>query len=195
MRCILIGFAFCLTLMVRAAYSADLEPIRVKADGTGFETTVTHRSFAPWGFNDDHDRQGRLIEDYWNEEWASVEEDFREMHQLGANVVRIHLQFGRFMESETIPQEKSLWKLKQLVALAERHQLYLDLTGLGCYHKADVPAWYDALTEVQRWSAQANFWTAVAQTVGHSPAIFCYDLMNEPVVPGMAGDVPVAREG
>ena len=28
-----------------------------------------------------------------------------------------------------------------------RHGLYLDLTGLGCYHKKDVPAWYDKLAE------------------------------------------------
>lgn len=164
--------------------AADLEPIRVKADGSGFETAVTHQSFVPYGFNYDHDRDGRLIEDYWDAEWTSVEEDFAEMHQLGANVVRVHLQFGKFMQSETVPNAQALTKLAEVVALAERTPLYLDLTGLGCYHKADVPAWYDALSEEQRWAAQASFWTAIAQTCGKSPAVFCYDLMNEPVSPG-----------
>jgi hypothetical protein len=31
---------------------------------------------------------------------------------------------------------------------------------------------------------QARFWEAVAGRCAASPAVFCYDLMNEPVVPG-----------
>ena len=31
---------------------------------------------------------------------------------------------------------------------------------------------------------QAAFWEAVAETCKDSPAIFCYDLMNEPILPG-----------
>ena len=181
---IVLCMLLCFSAACSSAEPADLEPIRVNADGSGFETAVTHRPFSPLGFNYDHDRDGRLIEDYWDTEWKSVEQDFAEMHQLGANVVRVHLQFGRFMETETTPNQKALAKLADLIALAEKTELYLDLTGLGCYHKADVPAWYDALGEEQRWAAQSNFWTAIAKTVGESPAVFCYDLMNEPVSPG-----------
>jgi hypothetical protein len=68
--------------------------------------------------------------------------------------------------------------------LAEKTGLYLDLTGLGCYHKKDVPPWYDLLSESERWKVQARFWEAVAARCAPSPAVFCYDLMNEPVVPG-----------
>ena len=164
--------------------ATDLELIRVNPDGSGFDTAATHQPFSPLGFNYDHDRDGRLIEDYWDAEWSTIEEDFAEMKQLGANVVRIHLQFGRFMENESVPHAPALGKLRELIALAEKTELYLDLTGLACYHKADVPAWYDALSEDQRWDAQANFWTAVAGAVRESPAVFCYDLMNEPVSPG-----------
>src|SRR5262249_2202387 len=77
-----------------------------------------------------------------------------------------------------------LKQLGKLVKLAEKTRLYLDLTGLGCYHKKDVPVWYDELSEADRWAAQANFWKAVAGRCKDCPAIFCYDLMNEPVVPG-----------
>ncbi len=157
--------------------------IRVTADHKGF-VLDNDQSFVPWGFNYDHDETGRLIEDYWNDEWPKVEEDFAEMKELGANVVRIHLQFGKFMESADKPDDAALKKLTDLVKLAEKTGLYLDLTGLGCYHKADVPAWYDELDEAGRWDAQAAFWEAVAKTCAGSPAVFCYDLMNEPVVPG-----------
>jgi len=140
--------------------------------------------FTPWGFNYDRDEDGRLIEDYWDSGWSKVEEDFREMKQLGANVVRVHLQLGKFMRSREQPNRQALNQLTRLVGLAERLGLYLNVTGLGCYHKKDVPGWYDALGEDQRWDVQARFWEAVADRCARSPAVFCYDLMNEPVVPG-----------
>ncbi len=161
-----------------------LERIRISDDGPFFELAESGRLFQPRGFNYDHDMAGRLIEDYWTEEWGTVEQDFREMRELGANVVRIHLQFGAFMDSPERPNRESLGRLSKLLALAESTGLYLDLTGLGCYHKSDVPQWYDRLSDEQRWKAQAVFWRAVASCCSNSPAVFCYDLMNEPVVPG-----------
>jgi glutamate racemase len=136
------------------------------------------------GFNYDHDADGRLLEDYWHAEWDRVENDFRDMQSLGANVVRIHLQFGKFMKSATEANAEELKQLQRLLMLAEETKLYLDLTGLGCYHKKDVPAWYDALEEQARWNAQQVFWEAIATVCSESSAVFCYDLMNEPVIGG-----------
>ena len=164
--------------------AADLELVRVADDGKGFVLTNSGRPFVPWGFNYDHEGDGQLLEDYWDDKWPTVESAFREMKKLGANVVRIHLQFGTFMESPTEPRQHSLAQLARLVKLAEQTGLYIDLTGLGCYHKQDVPPWYDKQSEQDRWESQAVFWVAVAKTCSKSPAIFCYDLMNEPVVPG-----------
>jgi hypothetical protein len=47
-----------------------------------------------------------------------------------------------------------------------------------------VPKWYDALSEPDRWAVQARFWEAVAQRGAGHEAVFCYDLMNEPIVSG-----------
>jgi len=168
----------------QVAPGADMEWVRVADDGRSFVLAESGRPFVPWGFNYDHDGDGRLIEDYWEKEWARVEEDFREMKGLGANVVRIHLQFGKFMDAPDRPNRAALERLGRLIALAQRLGLYLDLTGLGCYHKQDVPPWYDGLSEKDRWDAQARFWEAVAGVCKDSPAVFFYDLMNEPVVPG-----------
>tara|TARA_R110002095_G_scaffold138534_1_gene120211 strand:+ start:154542 stop:155603 length:1062 start_codon:yes stop_codon:yes gene_type:complete len=162
--------------------AAELDWIQVSKDGKSFVTAKAQQPFVPWGFNYDHDREGQLLEDYWNTDWKTIEQDFAEMKQLGANVVRIHLQFGKFMSTPDQPRAAALKKLGDLLKLAERSGLYLDLTGLGCYHKQDVPPWYDQLSDAQRWQAQANFWSAVAKQCANSPAIFCYDLMNEPVV-------------
>ena len=169
---------------------ASPSPVRVSPDGKKFVLLASGQAFVPWGFNYDHDETGQLLEDYWQTEWTRVEEDFHEMKQLGANVVRIHLQFGRFMISESESNTNAVSHFVRLLGLAERTGLYLDVTGLGCYHKQDVPAWYDALDETRRWAAQARFWRAIARAGSGSPAIFCYDLMNEPVAPSSNGVGP-----
>lgn len=178
--------ALILTIALSSAAAAPpvLEPIVVDQTGRGFIHQNSQRPFRPWGFNYDHDVEGRLLEDYWHDDWPKVQRHFQAMRELGANVVRIHLQFGRFCPQPETVSERELDRLVQLLKLAEREGLYLDLTGLGCYHKADVPAWYDALDEPARWHAQARFWRAIAGRCAQSAAVFCYDLMNEPVVAG-----------
>jgi len=164
--------------------TSQMERVHVSDDGRAFILADSGSHFFPWGFNYDHDENGRLLEDYWWSEWPKVREDFGEMSRLGANVVRIHLQLGKFMQGPAEPNQAAIEMLGRLLRLAEQTRLYIDLTGLACYHKADVPAWYDALPEQARWDVQACFWEAVAACCAESPAVFCYDLMNEPILPG-----------
>ena len=163
---------------------AGLELICLSEDGRHFVGAESGERFFVWGFNYDHDDSGRLIEDYWHHEWPTVTEDFKEMKSLGANVVRIHLQVAKFMKTANEPNKAALKQLAALVKLAQETGLYLDITGLSCYHKPDVPKWYDALDEAGRWEVQALFWEVIAKNCAGCPAVFCYDLMNEPILPG-----------
>jgi hypothetical protein len=158
--------------------------IVVSDDKKSFALEPSGEPFVPWGFNYDHDAKGRLLEDYWEAEWPKVERDFQAMKTLGANVIRIHLQVGKFLDAPDKINRLAFEQLEKLLTTAEDLGLYLDLTGLGCYHKAVVPAWYDKLDEHDRWEVQAHFWRAVVARCADSPAVFCFDLMNEPVVPG-----------
>jgi hypothetical protein len=176
--------ALAASMLSACAAPPVLERVEVDASGRGFVLAGSGEPFTPWGFNYDHDDASRLLEDYWESEWPTIEADFREMKDLGANVVRIHLQVGKFLDGPDRPNERALARLRRLLALAGEVGLRLDLTGLGCYRKSDVPAWYDALTEEGRWEAQARFWEAIAAVCAPSPAVFSYDIMNEPVVPG-----------
>jgi hypothetical protein len=162
--------------------ASEMELVRIDQDKKHFEFKDSNAPFTPWGFNYDHDSSGRLLETYWIEEWDSVIGDFQEMKALGANTVRIHLQVGSFMNSESELNQSSLKQLVQLLTLARRVGLYLDITGLGCYDKKAVPSWYNELSEKARWDVQSRFWEAIARVCTASPAVFCYDLMNEPVV-------------
>jgi hypothetical protein len=194
------GFISVLLMSLVSSLSAEgrgpLEPIRTSVDGKRFVRGVTKEDFKIWGVNYDHDSRGWLLDEYWEDDWETVVEDFREIKELGANCVRIHLQLGLFMETPDEPNSGALARLARLVELAEENQLYLDVTGLACYHKKNIPVWYDSLSEEKRWATQAVFWEAVAKVCSRSPAIFCYDLMNEPILAGkevaadwLAGDL------
>jgi len=162
------------------ADATTMERIAVAPDERGFVCVPSGHPFHPWGNN--YGNKGRLIEDYWGSDWPTVERDFREMKRMGANTVRVHLQFGKFMVDPNKLNADSLARLGRLLKLAEETGLYLDLTGLGCYRASDVPVWYDRLSEAERWRAQARFWAGVAAQCADSPAVFCYDLINEPVI-------------
>jgi hypothetical protein len=134
MRALCIGLAvwsILLSLVVSStAAEKETKPttiswVRVAQDNRSFVLHPSDQPFAPWGFNYDHDEKGRLLEDYWDKEWPKVEADFQEMKQLGANVVRVHLQFGKFMTGPEKPNEANLERLGHLVALAEQLGLYL----------------------------------------------------------------------
>ena len=169
---------------VPAGPGGALERIGVSDDGTHFVGEKSGKAFLAWGFNYTHNRAGKLIEDFWADDWATLAGDFREMKALGANVVRIHLQTTKIMTTPDKADPAALKQLARLVKLAEETKLYLDVTGLACYKKQRVPKWYDALSEADRWDVQARFWEAVAGTCATSDAVFCYDLMNEPILPG-----------
>jgi hypothetical protein len=161
---------------------AAMERIVVTSDGKGFETAESRQRFVPWGAN--YGNGGRLMEDYWNTNWDTLVSDFRKLHEMGANVARVHLQFGKFMVAPDRANTAALKQLSGLLKLAESDKIYLDVTGLGCYRPADTPAWYDSFADKGRRAAQANFWSAVAKACKGSPAVFCYDLINEPLSPG-----------
>lgn len=180
----MIRIASLFVIALTAGCAADRrERPAISPDGKAFVLAPSQRTFIPRGFNYDRDYRMRLLEEYWDADWDTVVSDFREMKALKANVVRIHLQFPRFMAGPDKPNDRALAKLKQILDLADREGLYLDLTGLACYRRADVPDWYADLDETSRWAAQANFWSAIARTCKDSPAVFCYDLVNEPAVP------------
>lgn len=162
---------------------SSLPRIRVSADKTSFVLAESKEKFTPWGFNY-LGQFAHLAEEEWSDEagWVRIEKDFAEMKKLGANVVRWHLQFETYMESTDKAKPEQLSRLKKLLKVAREQGLYLDLTGLSCYRLKRSPVWYDELSEADRWQAQANFWEAIAQTCAGDSVVFCYDLMNEPVI-------------
>ena len=161
-----------------------MESVRIAPDNKGFIVHPSGKRFVAWGHN--YAAQG--LEDPAKRSWAKIENDLIDLKNMGANVIRIHLQFPQFMDGPMQPNTPALARLAHLLQLAEHHRIYLDITGLACYRKNQRAAWYDALPDRERWAAQARFWEAIAETCAASPAVFCYDLMNEPIVSGARKD-------
>ena len=164
-----------------AAERQVMEMVRISDDGKGFVLADSNAPFVPWGFNFIGEF-GRVFDEYWEDDWAGVEEDFRYMQKLDANAVRVYMQFGTYMKTAEEVDPAAIKRLQRLLDLAQDCGLRLDLVGLGCYRLKRIPPWYDKLSEADRWKAQARFWEAIAKACAGHPAVFCYDLMNEPVI-------------
>jgi hypothetical protein len=173
-----------LFLIIVLGCTPPMQSVRVAPDYKGFLLTPSGERFVAWGHN--YAAQG--LEDETSRSWSRIESDLVDLKKVQTNVIRIHLQFAQFMIGPKQPNQPALLRLARLLKLAERHRIYLDITGLACYRKDQRAAWYDALPDRERWAAQAVFWEAIAQTCAASPAVFCYDLMNEPIVSGQRKD-------
>jgi len=168
---------------------ATLENVQVNPSGTGFMLERTHLPFKVWGYNyfrrpSTSDTTELILEEYWND-FAQIREDLTEMRDLGANVVRIHIQFGKFFPNDNLVVDSTqISYLKNFASTAEELGLRLQITGLGCYYTSVNPAWYMALNESDRLDAQELFWSTISAALAESNAIFAYDLINEPALPG-----------
>ena len=175
-------------LMLACSSDRYLEPVEINPEGTGFQLAKSHRPFEAWGFNyfrrpSTSDTTELILEEYWND-YNLILADLLEMKALGANTVRIHLQFGKFFpNSNLVPDSTQLGHLQQFVTMAEDVGLYLQITGLGCYYTSVNPAWYMALGEDDRLTAQETFWDTISSTLKGRNAVFAYDLINEPTIP------------
>lgn len=179
-RAILAAFV-CLAVGSRAA---AMERVQIAPDGGGFVLQPSGLRYVPWGHNyASTDILKRLADDP-----ARVVRDFAEMRAVGATVVRVHPEMPRILLGPEQVDPRALDQLRTLLTIAEQAGLHLMVTGLACYKMDERMAWYDELDEERRWATQAFFWQTIARTCARSPAVFAYDLVNEPVAVGKPAD-------
>jgi hypothetical protein len=167
-----------------AARAAGLETVKIAADKQGFVLHPSGDRYVPWGHNyASVDILERLANDP-----ARVEREFSEMKAAGTTVARIHPEMLRILTGPEEADPHALDQLRSLLEIAENAGIHLKITGLACYRIKDRAAWYDELDEQDRWAAQAFFWETVARTCAGSPAVFAYDLVNEPAAIGNPAD-------
>lgn len=161
-----------------------LETVKLAVGKKGFVLHPSGKRYVPWGHNyASVDILERLAKDP-----ARVEREFAEMKAAGTTVARIHPELSRILSGPTEVDAKGVDGIKQLLLIAEKTGIHLKITGLANYRIKDREAWYDRLPEPDRWQAQAFFWETVARACAESPAVFAYDLVNEPGAVGKPED-------
>ncbi|HOB76173.1 MAG TPA: hypothetical protein PKG54_16795 [Phycisphaerae bacterium] len=142
-------------------------------------------TFTPWGFNYDRtvlDGRDVLLEDVLREQPEKIDRDFAAMRRLNGNVVRVFLATGYFLKGPQEIHPEAFAGLDLLLAAARRHDLRLILVGLANIRPADMPAWMRDADDETMDQAEGVFWQAVARHCRGNPAVFAYDLQNEPVI-------------
>jgi hypothetical protein len=117
-----------------------------------------------------------------------VEREFAEMKTAGTTVARIHPEMPRILAGPDKANPEALDQLRKLLKIAQAAGIHLKITGLACYKIKDRMPWYDALGEQDRWQTQTFFWETIAQTCADSPAVFAFDLVNEPAASAKPAD-------
>jgi hypothetical protein len=166
------------------AQGVELETVKVAADKKGFILHPSGKRYVPWGHNyASVDILERLAKDP-----ERVGREFAEMKTAGTTVARIHPELPRILSGPQEVDAKGVDGIKQLLKIAEQTGIHLKFTGLANYRIKDRIAWYDKLPEQDRWQAQAFFWETIARACSESPAVFAYDLVNEPGAAGKPED-------
>lgn len=158
------------------AVAEGMERVKVAPDRNGFILDPSGDRFIPWGHNY---ASVDILERMFNEP-DRVAREFAEMKAAGTTVARIHPEMPRILTGPGQVDPEALDRIGKLLGIAEESGIRLKITGLACYRIKDRMAWYDSMEEQDRWEVQAFFWETIARTCAKSPAVFAYDLVNEP---------------
>ena len=113
----------------------------------GSELYAGSRPWKAWGFNwgvGDHAPVIAYFDDPTAANFAVLRSELGTARALGANSMRVYLQLGQVMATPTQPRQRTLTALQQLLGLAQRDGIYLDITGDLVWHPSHQPAWYAA---------------------------------------------------
>lgn len=163
--------------------TAGMELIVVAPDGRSFVERDSGRAFIPFGTNYYDPDTGWAPKIWRRFDAGKVKRHFGVMKELGVNCARIFLTAATFQpDAETIDQN-ALEKLDALVGIARQSEIRLMLTGPD--HWEGVPEYWkgDRFAGEQAFKALEYFWTVVAGRYRGEPAIFAWDLLNEPHLP------------
>jgi hypothetical protein len=171
-------------LLVCGQFAAGMDFVKLSPDRKRFVLDPSGDRYVPWGHNyASVDILLRLAQDP-----KRVEREFADMKAAGTTVARIHPEMPALVRGPQEANAEGIDRLRHLLTIAEKSGIYLQITGLACYKINQRMAWYDALDDEARWKAQEFFWSTVAETCAKSPAVFCYDLINEPAAAGKPAD-------
>ena len=167
----------------QAAERSKMELIVVAPDGQGFVEGDRGRPYIPFGTNYYDPHTGWAPKLWRKFDAEKVRKHFRIMSELGVNCARVFLTAGSFQPNAETVEEEALVKLDTLVRIARETGIRLVPTGPD--HWEGVPSYWrpDRFAGEVALGALERFWDVVGRRYRGEPAIFAWDLLNEPHVP------------
>jgi len=160
-----------------------MQLIVTKTDGRGFVERDSGCDYIVFGTNYYDPHTGWAPKIWRRFDAEKVRRHFQVMSGLGINCARVFLTTGSFQPNAETIEEQSLEKLDALIEIARETGIRLLLTGPDhwegqpSYWKPDRFAGEAALRALER------FWEVVGRRYRDEPAIFAWDLLNEPHLP------------
>jgi len=168
---------------VAATAGVKMQLITVAPDGGGFVERDSGRPYVVFGTNYYDPNTGWAPKLWRRFDEEKVRLHFEVMGRLGVNCARVFLTAGSFQPRPDAVEVEALKKLDKLVAMAGRAGIRLILTGPD--HWEGSPAYWrpDRFAGPDALGALENFWQVVGARYRGEPAIFAWDLLNEPHMP------------
>lgn len=154
--------------------------------GDGFVEVSSGQPYVPFGANYYDPKTGWPPKVWQQFDAERVRAHFEVMSRLGANCARVFVAAAAFQPDTDTVDEQALEKLDMLVRIARKAGIRLIVTGPGDWE--GEPAYWqsDRFAGEEAARALERFWTVVGQRYRGEPAIFAWDLANEPQMPWSA---------
>lgn len=170
--------------------------VRVHPSGWGFCERDGGPAFTPWGCNYYDPFTGwppRLWEQF---DPGRVAEHFGHIREIGGNIVRVFATVANVMASADRTSPAGIAKMVRLLDLAERAGLRVIWSGPSLWEGAPVwwneHATYECYARPDLIAAQQVAWRGLGHAMTGHPALFAWELHNEPFAPWRA--TPALRE-
>ncbi|MBW8041319.1 MAG: cellulase family glycosylhydrolase [Planctomycetes bacterium] len=179
----MVVIAIGLSMTSSAAERSKMQLIVVSDDGEGFAECDSRRPYIPFGTNYYDPHTGWAPKIWRKFDADKVREHFRLMSEIGVNCARVFLTAASFQPDVGTINEQSLKKLDTLIKIAYETDIRLILTGPD--HWEGSPSYWrpDRFAGEEALRALEHFWKVLGQRYEGEPAIFAWDLLNEPHLP------------
>lgn len=147
-----------------------------------FQELASRETYVPFGTNYYDPNTGwapRLWEQF---DEAIVEQHFKQLQSIHVNVARLFFTLTSFMPRANEVDETALQKFDQVIALAKKYEIKLLMSGPDFWE--GTPAWYAGGLFASDYVMEnyEHFWRVIGERYADEPAIFAWDLYNEPQI-------------